>query len=286
MLQGVLLTKNVGNYIIIIGGNGRTIAEIIYKKAYNKQRGVNMARETYINERQNATTAVLFIHGFLSSPEYFERFTDYVPKNVSVFNILLDGHASTVEAFSKTSMDKWKKQMEKVADEICSKYEKVYIVAHSMGTFFAMDAAIKHHDRIKGIILLQSALKIHIKPIAVINLLKAFFGVYSHDETSEAYDVIHGIDLNFRLWEYAGWISRYRELKKESVIKRTAIKNVEIPCTIFMAINDELVSYESVKFIPQKENFILYTLHESAHFIYEKEEENFIGETIFKMIDA
>ena len=62
--------------------------------------------------------------------------------------------------------------------DLCEKYENVYIVAHSMGTFFAMEAANAHPDKVKGIILLQTPLKIGVKPSAAINTFKSFFNIF------------------------------------------------------------------------------------------------------------
>ena len=38
-----------------------------------------------------------------------------VPDNISVYNVLLDGHGKGVKEFSKTSMKKWKKQIDDIS---------------------------------------------------------------------------------------------------------------------------------------------------------------------------
>lgn len=241
-----------------------------------------MAHKTYKKET-SGDTAVLFIHGFLGSPEHFERFIAHIPFDVAVFNILLSGHGGTVMDFGNASMKEWQKQSTQAVEELFKKYKNVYIVAHSMGTFFAMDAVIRHPE-IKGIFLMQTPLKIGVKSAAVINTIKSLFNIFDEDDTSAAYKAAHSVKLNFRVWEYISWIPRYIELFRESKRARSTILSVKTPCRIFQSKNDELVSIKSVKFIPEKENISLFILEKSAHFIYTKKEEEFLIERFLEML--
>ncbi len=243
-----------------------------------------MAHKTYINEVTNADTVVLFIHGFLGSPEHFERFIALIPNHISVYNILLDGHGGSVADFGNASMAKWKNQIETVIQHLNEKYNKIYIVAHSMGTFFAMDAAIKYPDAVKSIYLLQTPLKIGVKLSAVLNTFKSFFDIFGDDEIGRAYKNAHSIKLNFRIWEYIGWIPRYFELFKQSKEARSTILNVKVPCLIFQSEKDELVSMKSVNYIPEKQNISLNILKKSAHFIYDNDEVTYLDEMFLNMI--
>lgn len=232
-----------------------------------------MMHKTYIRDAQKSDTAVLFIHGFLGSPKHFEPFYKCVPETHAIYNILLDGHGKTVKDFSNASMEKWKKQVEDTVNEILKKYSKIIIMAHSMGTFFAMDEAIKHPDNVKGIFLLGSAIKIGVKSNAFSNTLKAFFGKIEKDDyIAEAYKNSHSVTLDKRVWLYAGWIPRYLELFRQSRISRTNVKNVNVPCFFFQSANDELVSIKSVRHIPHKENIKVQILKTSRHFIYSEED--------------
>lgn len=226
-----------------------------------------MAHKTYIRHT-DGDTAVLFIHGFLGSPEHFEKFIPWVPDDCAVYNILLKGHGGSVRDFADASMQEWKNQVDGVIGELAQKYKSIIIAAHSMGTFFAMDAAVKYPDKIKVLFLLGIPLKIAVKPEAVSNTFKSFFNLISEDDAGRAYKKSHSIRLTKRLWEYIGWLPRYRELFAESKRGRETILKVEVPCCIFQSANDELVSMESVKFIPEKPNISLFILQNSAHFIY------------------
>ena len=77
--------------------------------------------------------AVLLLHGIASSPGHFRNLVPGIPESFSIYNILLDGHNGTVEAFGHTSMAKWKAQVKATLCDLFSKHDKVVIVAHSMG---------------------------------------------------------------------------------------------------------------------------------------------------------
>jgi len=233
-----------------------------------------MAHETFIHHKKGADKVVLFIHGFLGSPEHFEKFIESTPDNVSVYNILLEGHGGSVRDFARASMKKWKAQVDSVVSELCEKYGEIIIVAHSMGTFFAMESAIKYPDKGKKLMLLQTPLKIGVKKEATINTIKSLFNLFPDDKVAKAYKESHSVELTFRFWEYIGWIPRYIELFKESKLARDTILRLLVPCYIFQAKNDELVSLKSVKYIPQNTFIALNILENSAHFIYS--EENFL----------
>ena len=100
-----------------------------------------MAHKEYVRIRDNATTAILFIHGIVGTPNHFNEFVSLVPESFSVYNLLLDGHGKEVKDFSKTSMKKWETQVTSAVEELSLTHEKIYIVAHSLGTLLAMEQA-------------------------------------------------------------------------------------------------------------------------------------------------
>lgn len=243
-----------------------------------------MAHREYIRHT-NGDRAVLFIHGFLGSPEHFERFIELIPENYGIYNVLLRGHGGKVRDFSKASMKQWKEQMEDVISELKARYKEIVIVAHSMGTLFSYDLAARYPQVIKALFMLGTPLKIAVKGTAFANSFKSLFGLISEDdETGKAYDKAHSVKLNLKIWEYIGWIPRYLELFAESKRGRTIINNVDIPCYIFQSAKDEFVSKKSEQFIPQKENIYLTVLEKSAHFIYDREDIKLLTEKFKEII--
>lgn len=235
-----------------------------------------MAHEQYI-KHTDGNTAVLFIHGFLGSPEHFAEYIKRVPQNVAVYNILLKGHGGTTKDFSAASMDQWKKQVDDAADEILLKYNNVIICGHSMGTFFAMEQAIRHKEKVKSLFLLAVPFRIAVRPTAFLNTAKAFFGIVSDtDEVGKAYNNAHSVKLTKRVWQYIGWIPRYLELFRESKAARETAKNVAVPCRMFFSKKDELVSVRSASDVPGRENISHEFIDDSAHFIYGKNDMEYL----------
>jgi len=233
----------------------------------------------------NGDRVVMFIHGFLGSPNHFEEFIKLVPEQYGIYNVLLCGHGGTVNDFSKASMSIWKEQIGQIVKDLCERYKEIIIVAHSMGTLFAYSAALQYPQSIKSMLLLGTPLTIYVKWTAVHNSCKSLFGKISdEDEVAKAYATTHSIKLTRKLWEYIGWVPRYLELFRESKKWRRDICRVEVPSFIFQSANDELVSRKSEKFIPQKDNFSLTVLKNSAHFIYDEEDMKHTLDTFVELI--
>ena len=113
-----------------------------------------MNHEPYFREGPGKT-AVLLIHGIAGSPGHFRDLVPIIPQTFAVSNILLDGHNGTVRDFSSSSMEKWKTQFRNTLQNLCERYENVVIVAHSMGTLFAIQAAIERPEKIPHLFLLN-----------------------------------------------------------------------------------------------------------------------------------
>ena len=245
-----------------------------------------MAHKEYVRHT-DGSKAVLLIHGFLGSPEHFNEFIKCIPEDYGVYNVLLEGHGKSVKDFAKASMNGWKKQIEKTAAELTSKYSQIYIIGHSMGTLFAMDTAVKYEDKVKAVMLMQTPLKIGLRGSACVNTFKSFFNIFSeNDKTGTANRNAHSVALNKRFWEYAGWVPRYLELFEECKQGRETVLKLKAPCFIFQSKNDELVSIKSVGFIPKKSNIKTKILQNSAHFIYSKEDFEIMKKQFEEMINS
>lgn len=236
-----------------------------------------MSHKTYIRKGKKGKGAVLFIHGFLGSPEHFTPFIQYVPQDMTIYNVLLDGHGGTASDFGNSSMEKWKKQIDEIVKKLCSYSNDVYIVCHSMGTFFAYDAAVKYPDNIKGIFALATPLKIFLRPEAALYTVKSFFPkLFEDDERVKMYASSHSVRLTAKPWVYIDWIPRYLELFSESAKAADTICKVKAPTRIYMSEKDELVSLKSIERIPKRRNFKTFILKDSAHFIYGKNDMEFL----------
>lgn len=231
-----------------------------------------MVHKEYIRIVPDSETAVLFIHGIAGTPNHFEKFITLVPQNYSVYNILLDGHGGKTADFSHTSMEKWEKQVERTAAEILKKHKRVYIAAHSMGTLFAIEQALKN-IRIEKLFLLAVPIKLFVKPSAIISSLKLFFGkVPENDMKTIAMKNCCGIELSKNPFAYLGWILRFLELFRKISETRKVISDIKTDCKIFQSKHDELVSAKSVGYLRRKTNASVTVLEKSRHYYYNEED--------------
>ena len=102
-----------------------------------------MDHKPYIRQIPGSRCAVLMVHGIAGSPAQFRDLMPVIPEDWSVYNILLDGHGGTVQEFSRSDLDYWRLQVDIRIHELLANYEKILIVAHSMGTLFAIQSAIR-----------------------------------------------------------------------------------------------------------------------------------------------
>ncbi len=77
-----------------------------------------MSCKPYVRPVANASCAVLFIHGFAGTPNFFQDLLPAVPEDCSIYNILLDGHGKEPGDMGKTSMKIWRKEVNDWIDKI------------------------------------------------------------------------------------------------------------------------------------------------------------------------
>ena len=214
-------------------------------------------------------TVFLFIHGILGTPDHFKNFVDLVPDNCGVYNILLDGHGKKPQDMGKTSMKKWKKQVADTVKYLSDRYEKILIVAHSMGTLFAVNEAVKFCNKVQALFLLSIPLAIDVKFVALKNGIKVVLNKQeSFDEVTKAMKEGCSIELDRKMWNYIGWLPRYAQLLAEVVRTKEILPMLDIPTTIFQSKNDELVSVKSDEYFKTNPEITYYLLENSCHFYY------------------
>lgn len=192
-----------------------------------------------------AENAVLFVHGIVSTPRMFDDFVALIPPEWSVHSLLLPGHGGTVQDFGRHCAKEWVTHVRQSLDELRHSHERVYIVAHSLGTLLAIREAVRDDRGIVGMLLLCVPLRIWVKPSAMVkNVLKGV-GLTKQPELHTYY----GIAQDWRVWRYIRWIPRYLELFRESAAARKAVAQVNVPSIVYMAQRDELVSLRGAKLL-------------------------------------
>ena len=243
-----------------------------------------MEHKEYKRIVPEAQAAVLFVHGIVGTPNHFAEFVSRVPEEISVYNLLLDGHGGSVRDFSYTSMQKWEEQVKNAVDELGLTHSKIYIVAHSMGTLFAIDRAIEN-EAMNGLFLLSVPLKIAPKPRMVSNLCKVYFDkIRPDDEVAQAAKRCYGIAQDQNPFHYLGWLPRYLELFAKARKTRKRIQELKTPCRVYQSARDELVSISSVKELQKNKSISIIELKNSGHYYYEQNDFEFLLNEFEKFI--
>lgn len=215
-----------------------------------------------------ADTALLFIHGIVGTPNHFARFLPLVPDSVSVWNLLLDGHGKAVRDFSATSMKKWQAQVQKAVEELAASHQKVYIIAHSMGTLLAIEQAIRTR-RVTGLFLMAVPLRLHLRSTMFVNAAKVYFDIIRPDDPiTLAAKHSYGIEQDRNPLKYIGWIPRYLELFKKIRHTRQTLHRLNTLCVAYQSVNDEMVSIRSVELLSKNPAIRVKRLEKSSHYHY------------------
>lgn len=235
-----------------------------------------MEHKEYKRINPEARAVVLFVHGIVGTPNHFSELVQLVPNGVSVCNLLLDGHGGTVRDFSQTSMKQWEAQVRDAVDQLSATHSEIYIVAHSMGTLFAIDRAIEN-EKIKGLFLLAVPLKIAPKPRMVSNLCKVYFDrIKPDDAVALAAKRCYGIAQDKNPFHYFGWLPRYLELFAKAKQMRRSVQLLQTPCRAYQSARDELVSGKSAQLLAKNENISLTELKKSGHYYYDPTDLTFL----------
>ena len=231
-----------------------------------------MEHKEYIRICDHAAVAVLFIHGIVGTPNHFHAFVPLVPENFSVYNLLLDGHGKGVRDFAGTSMRKWEEQVNAVVEELSLTHEKIYIVAHSLGTLLAIEQSLKN-KKVSKLFLLAVPLRLALKPKMAINACKVFFDkVDPDDHEAIAAKNCYGVAQDRNPLHYFGWVPRFLELFAKMRQTREMIGQISSKCTVYQSAHDEMVARQSEKYLKNKPNITVNVLQNSGHYHYAGED--------------
>ena len=227
-----------------------------------------MNHREYIKTVPGSDTAVLMIHGIAGTPDHFDDLLPLIPETWSVYNILLDGHGGTVAEFGRSSMEKWTTQVSARLEKLLAQYRQVMIVAHSMGTLFAIQAAVRHPDRISGLFLLAVPLRPFVRLRTVAASVKLMLGIAGRDQTAMAMKNDSSVALEPGVWKYLSWIPRLVELLREIRLTRRYLSRLTVPAIAVQSGCDELVSSCSCKDLEENPCIKVIRMPNAGHFGY------------------
>lgn len=217
-----------------------------------------------MSNKLNSKKAILFVHGILETPKFFEPFLPLIPEDWTVRSVLLDGHIGAVTNFSKASMSRRKAQVHSAVKELTATHDKVVIAAHSMGTLFAISESVDLP--VSALFLMNIPLKIGLKPL----LLKVVWNHYTNsfdpnDKIMMASKYSHGLDFDSNIFHYIGWIPRFLELFNEIAKTRPLAEELRTPTMVYFSKNDEMLSIKSAVYFKGNPRVKLKLMRTSYH---------------------
>lgn len=219
-----------------------------------------------------ADTAVLFIHGIAGTPRHFDAFLALVPEEYSAVNLLLKGHGGTVRDFSRASMAAWETQVLLAVQELAAEHTHIFLAAHSMGTLFAIEQALRE-PKIEGLFLLAVPLRLRIRRQLAVNSVKVFFDrIAPEDAVARAARDCYGIGREANVLHYLGWIPRYLELFHKIRETRGLLPQLKTRGFVFQSAKDEMVSAKSIRDLEVCKNLAVSVLPDSTHYYYVPED--------------
>lgn len=223
----------------------------------------------YVRLIDGADTAVLMVHGIVSTPRHFDFLIPLIPAEWSVCNLLLDGHGGTVADFAHTSMKKWKQQVEDTLRRLCERHRSVLVVGYSMGTLLTM-RLVERYPQVKAMLLLNVPLHAYIHPAMVGRCVRFCLGkVKENDPVEQATYRDISVTLTPYLWRYIPWIPRFIELLQLCRDSRAAAARLSVPSRVVFGKKDELVRLRSQRYFDGNAFVRCYVFDHTGHCYYE-----------------
>ncbi len=190
----------------------------------------------------------LVIHGLNTKPEKMKDIINLVNKNGSdVLLLKLLGHNNDLKEYQAVSVEKWQAQVHGAFDEIQKKNKlaggKITFVGYSLGGLMGTLFLAKNNDyHVQQMILFAPAIEVNFKS----KLIKLLFPL------GNSFLVPSLTPKNFRA-QNGTTIAAYKALfEGQEQFSHSSLENLNVPTTVFMDEDDELVSFEKTKKVASK----------------------------------
>lgn len=219
-----------------------------------------------------ARVCVLMVHGFLGSPHHFDMLLPHIPADWDVCSMQLDGHGGVLRDFAHTSREKWEEQVEREIACVCDRYERVVIVAHSMGCMLTANAIVKLglEQKIAGMLFLGAALYPKCDPPIVRTAIRMInCKPHGEDAGMAAARDCCGVEVyGISIWEFLSCAPRFLDLFAISRYTRKRIGSYDLPMIALQSYKDEVVGRRSIKPFEKNARARSEFLPDSSHFYY------------------
>lgn len=221
--------------------------------------------------------AVLFIHGLSAKKEdniyFLEQMKKY--RNIDIYSFTLPGHEN--DTITKATGKEWLDKSEEELKKVLTKYKKVTIVAHSMGTILAVNLASRYKE-VEKLVLLSSAF---------------IFGNFKQNKDDLVKVLTHKVDKEVGTG-FEGALKKFFAIPKSVMLeyKRLAdnnkenIKKIKCPTLIMHGSIDNVISIKSGRFVYDnltcRKDFV--TIKNVRHQLFKSRKKDVITQYIYNFI--
>ena len=189
---------------------------------------------------------IVFIHGFMGSPRQFDKLSQSAHRyGYSAASLLLPGHGGAVRDFSFGTMKRWQNHVCGEIERLCSLYEHIYLVGHSMGGLLAINAAIEYPGHVYGMLLIACPFKL--RTVSAHSLAVRMRHVFHRKSHPVKAAYLDGCSIPLRpslAWCSVKPAAEFRRLMHST---KTSLPNVSVPVTAVYSAADEVVSIGSLE---------------------------------------
>jgi len=189
---------------------------------------------------------IVFIHGFMGSPRQFDKLAQNAQRHGhSAASLLLPGHGGAVRDFSSGTMERWQSHVCAEIDRLSQRYNRIYLVGHSMGGLLAVNAAVEYPGQVYGMLLIACPFKLRTVSARSLSVrLRQVFYSKSHPMKSAYLDSC-GIPLHISLIRHSA--KPAAQLRRLIFSTKANLSNVNVPVAAVYSAADEVVSIVSLE---------------------------------------
>lgn len=225
-----------------------------YKGVYQDKKAPVKAGRSFslIHKDSKSTTAVLCIHGYTGYPgELVRPARELYEKGFDIFVPRLPGHGTSGKDFLKTGGKDWVSVAINAAEDLANRYERLYVLGHSMGGGIASIVASKVKG-VKKLVLAAPALAMDAKELpakpSMIHFISFFCHRIKHKWHSNPDYVMYYEDapsddayLGSEYWSWLYPKELYHLFKIMIYAGREALPNITCPTLVLCSMKDSVL---------------------------------------------
>lgn len=240
--------------------------------------------------RPNGTeNLVLFIHGFMGGPAQFDDWMCALyAHGYACVAVLLPGHGGDAREFGRNGAADWARHLQAEIEKLRDSYARIFLVGHSMGGLLALQASLISENKIAGVFLIATPLKLRIWQWRSLGQRVRLLGYPQTHAIKIAYSQANSIG-KLRLFPLSHWGKPLRGLFSLMKTTKACLADVFVPVAMLHSKNDETTAFASSQLLQDglcHTRCEAWRLETAWHAYYTEADRAFIAEKLVAFIDG